>query len=78
MLGNILQTRCMDLEFIVLQMVIAMKEPGMRVEDKALGCILSGLVKPSLVTGKMGFLMFLAHRTSPLLFLQWPFIIQKC
>lgn len=70
MLGNTLQTRCMDSEFIVLQMAIVMKEPGMRVEDKGLGCILSGTVKLSLVTGKMEFLMSLAHTISLPLYLQ--------
>jgi hypothetical protein len=60
--ANIVQTRCMDLGYIVLQMVIVMKEPGMRGKDKVLECTRLEMEKLNLVTGKMESLMFQAHR----------------
>ena len=77
MLENILRTRCMGLGSILLQMDIDMKEPGMRVEGKGLECTHSEMVKHKLVTGKMEFLTFQAHRTPPILYLLLLFIIQK-
>jgi len=53
MLGSTLQTRCMALEFIVLQMGIDMREHGMRVEGKAWGCTHLETERPKQVTGKM-------------------------
>ena len=58
MLESILQIRCMVLEYTTLEMVIAMKEPGMRGRGKGLAFTRSEMGKLSLVTGKMGFLMF--------------------
>lgn len=58
MLESILRIRCMVLEYTILEMDIAMKERGMRVRGKDLAFILSELGKLSLVTGRMGFLMF--------------------
>ncbi|KAJ6320651.1 hypothetical protein OIU78_015935 [Salix suchowensis] len=60
---NILLTRCMDLVSIILQMGIGTREPGMRVEGKALECTHSEMGRLSPVTGKMEFLMSRAHRT---------------
>ena len=57
MLGNILLTRCMVLEFIILEMDIAMKEPGMKEESRDLEHTLLEMVKHNLVTGKMAFLI---------------------
>jgi hypothetical protein len=65
-LGNILQIRCMVLESISLEMDIGMKEHGMREGGKGLVCTLSEMEKHNLVTGKMGFLMFLLQRMATL------------
>lgn len=62
-LGNILQTRCMALVFINLAMDTGMREPGMREEGRDLVHTLSEMVRHNLVTGKMGFLMFIVHKT---------------
>lgn len=72
-----MQIRCMDLGSISLQMCIGMKEHGMRVEGKGLECTHSEMVKLNLVTGKMGFLTFLARRIQLTLYLLLLFIIQK-
>ena len=72
-----MRTRCMDLVSILLQMGIGMREPGMRVEGKGLECTHSEMVKHKLVTGKMEFLTFQAHRTPPILYLLLLLIIQK-
>lgn len=53
MLENILQTRCTDLVFIVLQMGIDMKAPGMREGGRDLGCTRLEMGRHSQVTGKM-------------------------
>jgi len=53
MLESTLQTRCMALEFIILQMGIDMREHGMRVEGKGWGCKHLGMERPKQVTGKM-------------------------
>jgi len=66
MLGNILQTKCMVLESIGLGMDISMREPGMREEGRDLVYTPSGMGRHNLVTGKMGFLTFLA-RNLPIL-----------
>jgi hypothetical protein len=66
MLGNILQTKCMVLEPIGLVMDIGMREPGMREEGRDLVYTPSGMGRHILVTGKMGFLTFLA-RNLPIL-----------
>lgn len=55
MLENILQTRCMVLEFTVSKMGIGMREPGMKVEGKVSECIHLEMGKPNLGTGKMEF-----------------------
>lgn len=55
MLESILRIRCMVLEYTTLEMVIAMKEPGMRERGKDLAFTLSETVKLSLVTGRMEF-----------------------
>lgn len=60
MLGSILRTKCMALEFIDLEMGISMRELGMREEGRDLVCTLSGMERHDLVTGKMGFLTVLA------------------
>lgn len=77
MRGNTLRTRCMGLGYIVLQMVIDMKEPGMRAEGKDLECIHLEMVKPNLVTGKVESLTFQAPRTRPIQFLLSVSIILK-
>ena len=77
MLESTLQTRCMDLECIVSQMDIDMKEPGMRAEGKGLGCTLLEMGRPNLGIGIMGFLMSQAHRTPPILYLLLQFIIPE-
>jgi hypothetical protein len=77
MLGNILQTRCMGLESTLLQMGIDMREPGMRVEGKALECTHLEMGKHNLVTGKMEFLTFQAHSTPAIQYLLLLFIIPK-
>ena len=69
MLGNILQTRCMDLVSIALLMGIGMRALGMRVEDKGLECIHLEMGKHNPVIGKMEFLMSQAHRTLHILYL---------
>lgn len=74
---SILQIRCMGLEYIASEMGIGMKGLGMKVEDKALECILLGMGKHNLVTGRMGFSMFRARRTLLPLYLLWLFIIPK-
>ena len=58
----------MDLVSIVLPMGIGMKEPGMRVEDRGLECTHSEMGKPNLVTGKMEFSIFQAHRIRLILY----------
>ncbi|KAL0380040.1 UNVERIFIED_CONTAM: hypothetical protein Sangu_0068300 [Sesamum angustifolium] len=78
MLENILLIRCMDLESIASQMATATRVHGMRVEDRGLGCTLSGMAKLSLAIGKMEFLMFQAHRATPILFLQLLSTTLKC
>ena len=60
MLGNILQTKCMVLESISLEMDIGMRELGMREGGRDLVCTPSGTGRHNLVIGKMGFLTFLA------------------
>ena len=69
MLVNILRIRCMDMECIVLQMAIVMKDPGMKAKGKVLECIYLEMEKPNLVTGKMESLTSPAHRVLPFLFL---------
>lgn len=69
MLENTLQTRCMVLECIVLQVGIGMKELGMKAKGKGLECTLSEMGRPNLGIGIMGFLMFQALRTPPILYL---------
>ena len=78
MLGNTLLIRCMALGFILLQMATGMKDPGMRVEDKDSECTLLGMGKLSRGIGKMGFLMSLAHRMRPILYLLSQFTIPRC
>lgn len=63
-LGNTLQTRCMDLESISLEMDIGMKVPGMREVGRVLACILSEVVKCNLGTGTTGFWIFPAHKSA--------------
>lgn len=75
---NILQTRCMVLECIVLQMVIDMKDRGMKEKDKDLECTLSEMERHNLDTGKMGCLMSQVHRVRCILYHLLPFIIPKC
>lgn len=75
--GNTSRTGCMDLGYIVLQMAIDMKEPGMREEGKGLECIHLEMVKPNPVIGKMEYLTFQAHRTPLTLFLLLVSIIPK-
>ncbi|MCD7460897.1 hypothetical protein HAX54_044699 [Datura stramonium] len=58
MLESILRIRCMVLEYTTLEMDIAMKEPGTRERGKGLAFTLSEMGKISVVTGRMGFLMF--------------------
>jgi hypothetical protein len=60
MLGNILQTRCMVLVSIGLEMDISMREPGTREGGRDLVCTPSEMGRHNLVIGKMGFLTFLA------------------
>lgn len=62
MLENILQTKCTDLEFIILQTDIDTMDHGMKEEGKDLECTLSETVKRNLDTGRMAFLMFQAQR----------------
>ena len=69
MLANTLPIRCMGMEYIVLQMVIVMKDPGMMAKGKVLECIHLEMEKPSLVTGKMESLTFPVHRVPPIPFL---------
>lgn len=69
MLENILQTRCMGLVYIVLQMGIGMRVLGMRVGGKGLECIHLEMERHNLVTGKMEYLMSQAHRTLHILYL---------
>lgn len=66
MQGNILLTKCMDSESISLEIIIGMREPGMREEGKDLVYIHSGPDRQNLVIGKMGFLTFHA-RNFPIL-----------
>lgn len=54
-LGSTLQTRHTVLEFIVSQMGIGTREHGMRVEDKAWGCIRLEMEILKQVIGKMVF-----------------------
>jgi len=75
MLVNTLRIRCMGMEYIVLQMVIVMKDLGMMAKGKVLECIRLEVEKPSLVTGKMESLTFPAHRVPPILFLRLVSII---
>lgn len=77
MLENTLQTRCMGLEFIILPMVIGMREPGMRVEGKGLECTPLEMERLNLGTGKMGFLTSQALKAQPILYLLLLFIIPK-
>ena len=77
MLVNTLRTKCMALGYIVLQMVIGMREPGMRAKGKGSGCIRLEMGKPNLVTGKMEFLTFQAHRTPHFQYLLLGSIIPK-
>ena len=51
MLVNILETKCMDLEFITLLTVNVMRDRGMKVESKGMACILSGVVTQDVVSG---------------------------
>lgn len=69
MLVNTLRIRCMDMGYIVLQMAIVMKDPGMKAKGKELECMHLEMEKPSLVTGKMESLTLPAHRVPPILFL---------
>lgn len=77
MLENTLQTRCMDLEFIILSMGIGMKEPGMRVGGKGLECTHLEMERLNLGTGKMGFLTSQALKAQPILYLLLLLIIPK-
>lgn len=77
MQGSILLTKCTGLAYTVLLMDIDTKERGMREEGKVLECTASEAGKPSLVTGKMGFSMFLALRAVLILYLQWLCTILK-
>ncbi|KAF2308356.1 hypothetical protein GH714_000229 [Hevea brasiliensis] len=61
-LVNILQTGCIVLEFISLEMDIDMKEHGMKEGCKGLACTLSELGKHNLVNGKMVFLISSTQR----------------
>lgn len=72
-----MQTRCMGLEFIILPMVIGMREPGMRVEGKGLECTPLEMERLNLGTGKMGFLTSQALKAQPILYLLLLFIIPK-
>lgn len=58
MLENILQTRCMVLVCIDLQMDIDMKGLGMKEEDKVVVCILSEMVRLNQVNGIMELSVF--------------------
>ncbi|XP_052728369.1 uncharacterized protein LOC108329387 isoform X2 [Vigna angularis] len=69
--------RCMVLGYIILQMAIYMKEPGMKVEDKDLACIHLEMVKPNPVTGKMDFLTFQALKALLIQFLLLVYLIPK-
>ncbi|XP_029124969.1 flagellar radial spoke protein 1 isoform X2 [Cajanus cajan] len=77
MLVNTLRIKCMVLGYIVLQMAIVMKDPGMKAKGKVLECIHLEMEKPSLVTGKMESLTFRAHRALPILFLLLASIIPE-
>lgn len=77
MLENILRTRRMDLGYIILQMDIDMRVPGMRVEGKGLECTHLEMGKPNLVTGKVEFLTSQAPRTPPIQYLLLVSIILK-
>lgn len=58
MLESILQTKCMALECIALQMAIDMKDLGMKEHGKDSECILSEMGKHDLGTGRMAFLKY--------------------
>lgn len=75
---SILRIKCMDLESTVLQMAIVMRVPGTRGEDKGMECTLLEMVKLSLATGKMEFLIFQAHRAMYILFLLLLSITLRC
>lgn len=76
-LENILLTRCTALGFINLPMGTATRGPGMRVEGKGLECTHSETARHNLVTGKMEFLTFQAHRIQRTLYLLLLSIIPK-
>lgn len=76
-LENILLTRCTALGFINLPMGTATRGPGMRVEGKGLECTHSETVRHNLVTGKMEFLTFQAHKIQRTLYLLLLSIIPK-
>lgn len=69
MLENTLVTRCMVLGCTVLGMDIVLREPGMRGEDKGLGCTHSKMGILNQVIGKTGFSMCPAFKT---IFLELP------
>ena len=58
---NILGTKFMDLGSIILPMAIAMKGLGMKVESKALACILLEMQKLDVVNGMVALLNTLYH-----------------
>lgn len=57
MLENILKTKCMDMESIVLQTGIDTKDHGMKEEGKGLVRTLSETAKRNLAIGTMGSLI---------------------
>lgn len=75
-LENILQTKCMALEFTDLHMDIDMKEAGTRGESKGLACTLSEMGRLNQVIGKMEFSTFQALQDL-LLDLLPPSVIQE-
>ena len=77
MLENTLQTRCMDLESIILPMGIGTREPGTRVRGKGLECIHLEMERLNQGTGKTGFLTSQALKAQPILYLLLLLIIPK-
>lgn len=52
----------MALECTCLEMVIVMKELGTKEEGRVLACIVFEVVRLNAVTGRLGFLIPLAHQ----------------